>query len=345
MPPQQLSSRLELIEATRGVAAVLVVLYHVARHLDKAQLSSPWLDAFQFGHAGVDLFFVISGFIILHVHFKDIGKPSEIWNYSAKRITRIYPIYWLALLLTISMAYIGRQTWPSIGSILTSATLIPTDTEPLLGVAWTLKHEVFFYLVFAALITNKWVGLTAIAIWLAGLIIQSTNPLIDTKIPKLILSIYNFQFFLGMGIALTIRKWKNLPQKSLTLTGCFLFISLGIIENRGLVDGHSNWMRAAYGTAATLIIAGCAANGQWHLRVPRWLKNLGAASYSIYLFHFIFIGIAWKLMEKMELTRTLLTTSSFFILSLAGIGGGILISRLVEYPLMTSARRLFKNRK
>ena len=61
-----------------------------------------WRAAFQFGHAGVDLFFVISGFVILFVHWEDIGRPQRISRYAGRRLTRILPIYWVALALTIA---------------------------------------------------------------------------------------------------------------------------------------------------------------------------------------------------------------------------------------------------
>ena len=72
------SNRLVGIEAGRGIAASLVVLYHVSRHLDQAFGAPMLVHAFQFGHSGVDFFFVISGFIILFVHYRDIDNPLRL---------------------------------------------------------------------------------------------------------------------------------------------------------------------------------------------------------------------------------------------------------------------------
>ena len=92
----QSGSKFALIEALRGLAATAVVFYHTARHTDKAYGTPLLRQIFQFGHAGVDLFFVLSGFIILFVHFRDIGQPGRLSYYANRRFTRVMPTYWVA---------------------------------------------------------------------------------------------------------------------------------------------------------------------------------------------------------------------------------------------------------
>ena len=65
------------------------------------------MSIFQFGHAGVDLFFVISGFIILFVHYDDIGRPERVGRYLGRRLSRIMPAYWVALTFTIVLSLGG----------------------------------------------------------------------------------------------------------------------------------------------------------------------------------------------------------------------------------------------
>src|SRR5579872_2146684 len=111
------SVRLTSIEAGRGIAASLVVLYHAARHIDE-NYGLPWLRAlFQFGHAGVDFFFVISGFIILFVHYDDLGQPGRLGRYVERRFTRLMPTYWVALALTLAMVLAGTHAAPSLAYI------------------------------------------------------------------------------------------------------------------------------------------------------------------------------------------------------------------------------------
>jgi peptidoglycan/LPS O-acetylase OafA/YrhL len=73
--------RLGGIEALRGLAAISVIFYHVSRHVNQAFGTPGLVAAFQAGHAGVELFFVISGFIILFVHGQDSGRPRRLGHY------------------------------------------------------------------------------------------------------------------------------------------------------------------------------------------------------------------------------------------------------------------------
>src|SRR3984885_1419086 len=85
-------ARLEGVEAGRGVAALLVVLYHAALHVEGDVPGSAVLWGLpHFGHAGVDFFFVLSGFIISFVHRKDVGRPDRLGHYLERRFTRVFP--------------------------------------------------------------------------------------------------------------------------------------------------------------------------------------------------------------------------------------------------------------
>src|SRR5215467_10685301 len=108
------ATKLSGIEISRGLAASAVVLYHAARHLNQAYGMPTLTSVFQFGHAGVDLFFVISGFIIVYVHYNDIGTPDRLGHYVSRRITRVMPTYWVALAVTTLIAVAGSRGVPSL---------------------------------------------------------------------------------------------------------------------------------------------------------------------------------------------------------------------------------------
>lgn len=143
-----------------------VILFHAARHIDKTFGAPGLVTLFQAGHAGVDLFFVLSGFIILFVHRRDIGRADRLGHYVRRRISRVLPLYWIALTLTLLMGAAGSGAAPAATAILLSAFLIPTVSEPLLGTAWTLQCEAVFYVVFSVLILNKRLGMALLAVWL-----------------------------------------------------------------------------------------------------------------------------------------------------------------------------------
>ena len=132
------------VEAARGIAACLVLFYHAARHIKGDTGHLPFGTISQFGHSGVDFFFVLSGFIIMFVHFDDIGKPHSIVRYAKRRITRIYPLYWMVLSFTIFMQAIAHpESMPSLSHVMQDLALLPT-TATIVGVAWTLQHELYF---------------------------------------------------------------------------------------------------------------------------------------------------------------------------------------------------------
>lgn len=171
-PPR---SKLTSIQACRGVAAMLVVLFHtnICFEHPKYWNGKPFGSVFDFGGAGVEFFFVLSGFIILHVHWFDLGRPQRVRRYLWKRFRRIYPIYWFVLLPLIP-GYVLVHSWgygferdPLV--IFSSIVLVPFGGElATLAVAWTLYHEVLFYAAFAVAILNVRVGSFLLLIWLAA---------------------------------------------------------------------------------------------------------------------------------------------------------------------------------
>ena len=325
-PLKPATNRLRGIEAARGIAACLVVFYHAARHMDAACHMPLLRRLFQSGHAGVDVFFVLSGFIILFVHAGDVGRPARLGHYAWRRFSRVIPVYWVALGFTLVLAAFAGHGWPAIGRVLYSASLLPSWSEPLLGVAWTLQYELVFYAAFALLILDARAGLACFAVWLAG-IAACAFGLIATPLPPSLLSTYNVEFFFGMGAALALRRWQ--VPGWIGMLGSVLFAAACLAESTNVLDGYGRAARLAYGFPAALVVAGLAqARFVW-----RGLSALGAASYSIYLFQFCLIGAAWQVLRHAD------CDIGMPALSAAAIVGGILFSRTIEYPLMQAVRK------
>jgi peptidoglycan/LPS O-acetylase OafA/YrhL len=334
--PSRNGSRLELIEVARGCAASVVVLYHCARHLN-ADTSLPWLMAVvQFGHAGVDLFFVISGFIITHVHLGDIGKPARLGHYLRRRFQRVYPLYWIATALTLLIILV-RHTLPDLNTLLDSALLAPFAPNLVVGVAWTLQFEIVFYLTFGLCILHRRIGLSAVTLWVLVIMAGLTGIRIS-PIPALLASPFNLEFLFGViGAVLAQRRPDAIPNGLLPL-GVALFALAALAENTGLIDGYTDPARFAYGLPSAMIVLGAARQpGQW----TAWpiLRSLGKASYSIYLFQFIFIALMWQFWLLIDHERGLPIWLAFPTLAITAIAGGIVVSRSCEYPLLRLLRR------
>jgi exopolysaccharide production protein ExoZ len=315
----------------------MVVLYHVARHFDANYDIRSLKALFQFGHAGVDLFFVISGFIILFVHFDDLSKPERLRRYAGRRLTRVLPVYWIALALTICRKWAGGHPTP-LGNIAWEIVPLPIFVDPVLGVAWTLQYEFVFYLAFGVMILNRAAGLGVMAIWLAVVMTAATSAGLAT-VPEAYWGISNLEFFVGMAVAYRLRSSSVRQYKTVLVAGIALFAIAGFSEDLGWMDGYGAFARLAYGLPSGLIVLGSAeASRRGSLRVPSILRTLGGASYSVYLFHFILIGIFWQSWLATGLDKTVPPAIGFVVFASGAIAAGVAISRLIEYPLMRFIR-------
>lgn len=326
--------RLAGIEALRGVAAIAVLLCHAATHVDLA-FGTPTLRALMRpGHNGVDLFFVLSGFLLLFIHRRDVGRPATVARYARRRIIRIYPVYWLALAATIGIALAGGHGWPPPGRILPSILLWPSTTVPLHPLAWTLQYEVMFYLIFALLLLDRLLGLTAMALWLLAIVTAQIAPIGG----GLATNIFAIEFFFGMATAQMLHSRPPPPglAAGIAAVGAIVFLGGWASEAAGLLHGYGVAARLVYGLSAAAMIGG-AAGGEARLRWPRTLIGIGQASYAIYLFHLIGIGIAWQVGTRLGVT---VPPVLWFILlvSAGGLLGGV-IHVAVERPLLRRMRR------
>jgi peptidoglycan/LPS O-acetylase OafA/YrhL len=328
------------IEAGRGIAAILVVLYHAGRHLDHTVGAAVLRAASQFGHAGVDFFFVISGFIIWFVHRRDIGDPTKVGRYIERRFTRLMPTYWVALALTILRHVAGSGSFPSLRDLFWSVSLIPSNNTLILDIAWTLRFEVLFYAVFCVLIASRAAGTLLLACWFLAVIARDYLGLESSSIPHQFYSPYCLEFFFGMSAAHCVSHYRIWRPRLIATAGMVLLGAAALSEDLGLLDGLEPAARLAYGVPSALLVVGIASEElRRNFSVPGWLRLCGSASYSIYIFQFVFIGLAWKALAVLRLDAMLPVLVLFVVIAAAAIGGGIVMSLWVEHPMIRIARR------
>lgn len=333
------STRLLSIQALRGVAAFAVVLYHASRHVDQAFTAPDLIRLFRSGHAGVDLFFIISGFIIAFVHHRDVGAPGRVTDYLVRRLTRVFPLYWIALALTVAMDLAGGHMAPTLPSLLWNALMLPTVEEPILGIAWTLQFELVFYAAFAALICSRTAGLVVILSWLMWIVVANSGLVDPGGIAVPLWGFYSVEFFLGMVVAQALRSTRVPMPRVLAAAGGVLFLAAMTLESVDILPGYGVAARLAYGGAAGLLVLGLTAAEQaGQLTTPKWLEVLGEASYSIYLFHFVFVGTAWQFLLKSGADRHVSAIIAFLFLAGAALVGGLVTARFVERPLLRMMR-------
>lgn len=299
------------LEIGRGVAAILVLLFHIDKfYFDSSQYwpSKLFGGLFTFGHAGVQFFFVLSGFVMIWSHYKDLGRPEQVWPFIYKRIIRIYP---LVIVTTAALAALyfalpsaGRPEYRDPLVILQSLLLVGREPIDALNFpSWTLWHENLFYVACVAIIARPRWGLAALVVWTVASIVPSffiSNSL-EIAYP---LREVNALFILGVGIAFFLKN-RTLPAAGLiTVGGIVGFFAFGICS--ALVVEMQPIENLVYGVTSAMVIAGAIElERSGGLVLPGATALLGTLSFPLYLTHMITLPIFAKLIARLGLNHLL----------------------------------------
>lgn len=292
-----MTSRLDTLQALRAVAALLVAAFHLHAATMKEIGASGAFVVFQRGEIGVDLFFVLSGFIIT---WSALQKPDlTARRFLAARFWRVVPPYWAALILYL-LAFVGLAVTtgdttrlPDGAGMITSLLLMPLPDQVVI-VAWSLTLEVVFYGLFALtwFRADKRLFVVALCIWAVfALIAEQTD---HSATFGLVLHPSVPEFLLGVVVAWMIARGIYHGQRIAFAIGGILF-ALGVAGTLDPIEqivGRS----IAYGVPAALLIYG--ANGL-HWVLPRWLLTLGDASYALYLLHLLVFYVMGRGVEML----------------------------------------------
>ncbi|PRD42548.1 acyltransferase [Phyllobacterium phragmitis] len=274
-------TQLRSIQVLRAIAALAVVFFHLS--------PSSWT----LGAAGVDLFFVISGFIM-----GTVGLNDSPVRFMFKRIIRIVPLYWaitFAMCIASLMPGLFATFTFDLPRIITSLFFIPFEDPqgkvwPLIVVGWTLNYEMFFYLLFAL---GLWLRRPIIApmLIIAGLAAAGWLFQPEQTIPHFYTDALLLEFVLGLLLSRAVF-FKNAALGSVLAAAGFV----GLLS-WGLGGDTPDWRIIYWGLPAAAIVAGFVAierAGMFPGQALRPLERLGDASYSLYLTHGIVLGIIGK---------------------------------------------------
>jgi len=353
-PVRDDQSKLHLVQVCRGIAALLVLLFHDAityfplyeGTYDRGRPGGP--TPFDFGHAGVDFFFVLSGFIILWAHWSDIGRPQRLGRYVWRRVVRIYPTLWIALALILPVYFLrpalGGGYERDLDVILRSAVLWPQAHLPIIPPAWSLCHEMMFYGLFALAIINLRAGIFAFATWFGAIVAVAVFggefPLSFIGHP------HNLQFFMGLAAALYLHRRRAPAPWLIAALGTLLFIGTGMLETyypepaRLGLSYLGLGAKLAYGCGSMLVIVGLVEiERSRRIAVPAALLLLGDASYSIYLLHNALLATGSRMLRSIGLNAIVAGWPAFVMLAAIAVAGGVLFHLLLERPVLRYLRR------
>jgi len=301
--------RILSIQYLRGWAALMVVFHHAGDQF--ADFPAPFYTAA--GQAGVDLFFVISGFVMVLVTSTRERSPRQ---FLASRATRIVPIYWFytfaCFILLCIVPGLFKTNEASARHLILSLLFVPHAIAPTAGqllplvkLGWTLNYEVFFYVVFAAAMFVTAPRRVLITTWLlAGLIAaRPVSSFLGVQIDGVAAFYTNpimGEFVLGMLIA------RAYVDRKLDWFGTVPAVTVIIIAAGAMILGAPYMYTArlaVFGLPAAMILVGALAIER-HGAIGRWplLLLIGDASYSLYLVQFFPIVVLRHLWLRLGLS-------------------------------------------
>ncbi len=302
-PEVNRTRRIDLIQALRAIAALMVAAFHLqAAAIDRTDYDGVF-RLFGHGEAGVDLFFVISGFIIYYTAQNRNGLTAT--EFVRARFWRVYPPYWGVLLLYLALAGMASLKPGLVNfsfvvtprSLLNSTLLLP-QPDQILTVAWTLAVEVMFYLLFGLTFFRfgKRGFFAAMAAWAVAAQVFVHSSDLDHPLLGLVLYRGVIEFLFGAIVAvLLLRGQIHRPRLALAigLLGFSVWL-LGGYENLGLDLGRE-W---GAGIPAALILYGIVRSS---IRLPGWILLIGEASYILYLIHLLCFSIFGRVLSEVGL--------------------------------------------
>jgi exopolysaccharide production protein ExoZ len=338
--------RLGNIQALRGIAVLAVVLTHLLSVERKYAGDRLLGDVFNIGLSGVDLFFAISGFVMVYVAWRNAEGWRSSLSFLFARIGRIYPLYWLVSLMVLVVWQIRPDMVFASStqvSLIRSFALFPDHYPPLLAVGWTLIHEMYFYLIFAGLVFMpmrfRKLGLALWGMLVLGGFLLGTGD--HGAVLRLLTHPLSFEFLGGALAALAFSRFDGRGWKAtLFFGGLWFAIACLVSINMGL-GFWETWPRAAsFAPAVSLIVYGVAGAERAGLYFNRFLVWLGDQSYALYLTHVLSLSAAgrvWGVFARDGMVDNIVMLP--LLLSLA-IFVGEITHRVVEIPLLGAVKRL-----
>lgn len=345
------------LQILRFVAAALVLISHVQHEALKGTFLDisayhPWTAVYFAG--GVDIFFVISGFIMYAIASGDFGRKGAAREFLLRRIVRIVPPYWLFTTAMIAAAYVfsDHVTHSALepAHIAASYAFFPYDNPyggayPILMLGWTLNYEFYFYVVFGtALLFRKSLGLPLVFAFIGIPAAFGMALMVDRMPFKFWSEPIVFEFLFGMLLAMLRERGLRLPRVGAALAVAAGVAAMWITMRAGIAAHYWNYRALWMGLPALTVCGGVvllrehgAAQG-WAMR---GLVLLGDASYSIYLSHPFALNAVALLWRRTGWHDPWIYVAAATAASLAA---GVTVHLLLEKPMTRYLNRLVARR-
>lgn len=344
-------NKLESIQVLRAIAATAVVFAHAKGHLvgfkEKYGIDDAWLniiDPLGTGQCGVDIFFVISGFIMAMVTRDVHQEPGAIKTFAQKRLVRILPPYWLWTFILLGLL----RFLPQLFSVRTfehreavlSLLLIPftptgENTSPALVVGWTLSYEMYFYaLVCIGLLFSRKVfivGLGAFFLLTTAVFPQNYGPISGLTVNMIL-----WEFYAGVLLFEFFNAGKRLP---VFLAVPFIFIAVGAFYYFA-EEGISSHRFIYWGIPALVLVAFfISLERGTNISFTKAVVLFGDSSYTLYLSHLITLPAIAKVFAVIGMHKLLPPDLQIVLYTTACVIVGCVLYVITEKPLLSYFKR------
>jgi len=295
------------IQALRGIAAVMVVVHHSTILWGMYHGWGVWGN----GAAGTDIFFIISGFVMV---VATVGRESPLHparKFLERRIARVVPLYWL-----ITAVVVAKGLWVRSNSefqnhvahvaytpayVLCSLFFIPfKDTSPIVFTGWTLSYEMFFYLLFAIPLALR-IGVVRtlapllLILGVLGYLNHAGWPAIAMLVSPLLL-----EFLAGLLLGYAVLHGKIGNHWLMGALGILAMVVLCLVGLPYLSLRLLIWGVPAFCILLGTVAMEPVASRGW----PGWVLLIGDSSYSLYLSHVVVLPVVEKILVMSGLLRT-----------------------------------------
>jgi len=358
LPMRSSIRQIDGLQMLRAVAVLLVVWCHTGQHLEAYHgRKFPGLNVF-----GIDIFFVISGFILSLVVLRNRGVPGPgvSWDFLKRRFIRVYPIYWVfAGLILLRKLHAGEIAGHNYWSAFFLLPPIHYQGDGLIiGYSWTMMFEIFFYSLLGLILlrTVRWAVPTLILVLTASVVLGS---LWDIRHPFWIVAANPIllEFVFGALIAVLYARVGVRRPMGMFLTAFGVFASLWMaahnpywIANGGqmiLINQGAFYRAVTWGGCALFLVAGVVFwSPSMHRGPARWWVIMGNASYSTYIVSELVLEFASRAFFHFHPNTGSLFVSGLFMCAMlaATLVVGYASYLFIEKPMLDVLQRRFLNK-
>lgn len=322
--------RLLTLQALRAFAALMVLVGHSigidATHPEYS--ANIIIIAHKLSILGVDVFFVISGFVMFYTTADTPASRENAQRFFLKRLIRIVPLYWLAT--TFYVLFLENH-WDWSG-LITSYLFIPHinvtngHVQPIYKIGWTLLYEMYFYLVMSVLMLTRRRFEFLSAVFLPGLLLGCLTTF-ENPFMQMITDSVMIEFWFGAVAAQYVLSGNYSEKKRLWLIVAMIplapLVTVPVLHVKLLAVGM---------VTALLIVLLVGEEQAGRIKTPRLLVSIGASSYALYLIHPLAIGMCGRFWTRLVGSGHI--WAELLVMMLVAVSVAHVIHELLERPVM-----------